>query len=283
MSTFVNKKYNNKFDIFNEDSDDDNKVILKKEKSKNITKSLDDNPFKQFNKNNKYTYSKNKDTTFTRKFEKNTIDEDFVPVINKKKEKIIAELFYPEINDSFLDTNMDSYYRVLGHHLNDKNWTYLSYHNMAVLSKWSELASFFNTFNSASGECKYIDFDTFIFKNEITPMWEDYENRNGYFCSIKIDSLEEGYIMFKNITYHSINNTLLKFNPNLWNIINGISFSPKKNDHLKMDSYCVIIKIWFKINILNFGIIEKLLNDDIMKEIIDKKYSLKVKPIQPEF
>ena len=114
-------------------------------------------------------------------------------------------------------------------------------------------------------------------------MWEDSENRNGYFCSIKIDSLDEGYKMLKDISYHTFNNTLLKFNPSLWNIVNGLSFSPKKNDHLKLDSFCVIIKIWFKINILNHGNIEKLLNDDLSKEIIDKKYSIKVKPIQPEF
>ena len=51
-------------------------------------------------------------------------------------------------------------------------------------------------------------------KNDISPLWEDVENRNGSICSIKIDSLEEAYIILKKLTYHMVNNTLLKFTPN---------------------------------------------------------------------
>jgi hypothetical protein len=117
-------------------------------------------------------------------------------------------------------------------------------------------------------------------KNEISPMWEDKENRNGSICSIKIDSNDEGYRIFKNLTINIANNTLLKFNPSNWDSINGISFSSKKLDNLN-ETYCVIIKIWFKINILNFGSVDKLLNDDINNLIL--KYSIKNKPIKPEY
>ena len=117
-------------------------------------------------------------------------------------------------------------------------------------------------------------------KNEISPMWEDKENRNGSICSIKIDSLTEGNKIFKNLVIHMANNTLLKFNPSTWNTVNGISFSSKKLDNTAQ-TYCIYIKIWFKINILNYPSIDKLLNDDI-NQLIDK-YSIKNKPIKPEY
>lgn len=76
------------------------------------------------------------------------------------------------------------------------------------------------------------------------------------------------------------NNTLLKFNPSTWNTVNGISFSSKKLDNTT-ETYCVILKIWFKINVLNYPSIDKLLNDDINQQI--DKYSIKNKPIKPEY
>jgi hypothetical protein len=76
------------------------------------------------------------------------------------------------------------------------------------------------------------------------------------------------------------NNTLLKFNPANWDAINGISFSCKKLDNIN-ETYCIILKIWFKINILNYGNVEKLLNDDISTLI--NIYSIKLKAIKPEY
>ena len=76
------------------------------------------------------------------------------------------------------------------------------------------------------------------------------------------------------------NKTLLKFNPSLWDSINGISFSSKKIDNVN-DLYCVILKIWFKINILNYGSIEKIINEQINESI--SKYSVKIKSIKPEY
>ena len=112
-------------------------------------------------------------------------------------------------------------------------------------------------------------------------MWEDPENRNGSICSVKIDSIEDGYKIFKELMINTANHTLLKFNINTWDVINGLSFSPKKIDNINIDSYCIFIKIWFKINILNFGPIEKILNEDIANCIA--KYSIKIKAIKPEY
>ena len=54
-------------------------------------------------------------------------------------------------------------------------------------------------------------------------------------------------------------------------------------DHIGPGVYWVIIKIWFKINILNigYGQIEKILNDDVNQLI--SKYSVKTKAIKPEY
>jgi hypothetical protein len=68
---------------------------------------------------------------------------------------------------------------------------------LETLQKWGDVPRLLNTLNVASGECKYTDFDIFIMKNEISPIWEDPENRNGSICSIKIDSLEKISNIFK--------------------------------------------------------------------------------------
>jgi hypothetical protein len=84
---------------------------------------------------------------------------------------------------------------------------------------------------------------------------------------------------------NAIFNTLINFTVDTWDKINGLSFSPKKmdttNNATNTNSYCVIIKIWFKNNYGNNGSIEKYMNEDINKMI--KRYSVKVKSIRPEY
>ena len=157
----------------------------------------------------------------------------------------------------------------------------MSYHNITTLSKWGDVPKFYNTLNKATGESSYADFDIFIMKNDISPLWEDIENRNGSICSIKIDSLEEAYGILKKLTYHMVNNTLLKFSPNNWNSVNGLSFSPRKMDHISADAFCVIVKMWFKSNIINHASIERVLNEEINNLI--NKFSIKIKNIKPEY
>ena len=212
---------------------------------------------------------------------KSRINNEGYTTIAPIKKKVITECSTIDLPENLFDLKLENNYRILAHHNDDKNWDYISYHNITTITTWKELPQFFNTLNNTSGECKYTDFDIFIMKNEISPMWEDIENRNGSICSIKIDSITDGYELLKKLCYHMINNSLLKFTPNLWDIVNGLSFSPKKIDNFNLDSYCVIIKIWFKINILNYGNIDKLFIDDISNII--NKYSIKVKSIKPEY
>jgi hypothetical protein len=262
---YPSKTNNNKLDIIDKSN--------KKDNSNNATNSIEEQMFKQY-------YGKKQ--IYNNKLNKNTSDPNgFITVSTKKKDKCVIECIYKNLEENILDLTMPNYFRVLVHHNDDKNWDYLSYHNITIMQKWGDVPRFLNTLNVAIGECKYTDFDIFIMKNEISPMWEDPENRNGSICSIKIDSLEDAYELLRKLTYHMVNNTLVKFNPNTWNSVNGLSYSSKKMDHLNINSYCVILKIWFKINMLNFGTIEKLLNDDIANDI--GKYSIKMKAIKPEY
>jgi hypothetical protein len=120
-------------------------------------------------------------------------------------------------------------------------------------------------------------------KNDISPMWEDMENRNGSICSIKVDSLLDGYKILKQLLIYTANNTLMEFSPESWDKINGLSFSPKKtdNNNTSETSMCAIIKIWFKHNYGNNTNMDKFLNPNI-KELL-KNYSVKVKSIKPEY
>lgn len=210
-----------------------------------------------------------------------TNNNEFVKVVNKRRDiKTLVECKFKHIEDNLEDIKMDNYFKVLAHHNDDKSWDFNSYYNMCCLKTWGDMATFFNTVLTTKGECNYTDFDLFVMKNEISPMWEDKENRTGSICSVKIDSLVDGNEIFKNLVIHMGNNTLLKFNPSTWNAVNGISFSSKKLDNTA-ETYCIIIKIWFKINILNYPSVDKLLNDDINQQI--DKYSIKNKAIKPEY
>jgi len=212
---------------------------------------------------------------------KSRINNEGYTTIAPIKKKVITECSTIDLPENLFDLKLENNYRILAHHNDDKNWDYISYHNITTITTWKELPQFFNTLNNTSGECKYTDFDIFIMKNEISPMWEDLENRNGSICSVKIDSLVDGYEIFRVLLANICNNTLLCFSSETWNTINGISFSSKKIDNIKDDNYCVIIKLWFKLNFMVQGSIDKHINPHI-NELI-KKYSIKVKAIKPEY
>jgi hypothetical protein len=238
-------------------------------------------------KNNKKDNNTFKQNFFPKKRENfnnnynNTFDNNFTVVSNKRKDKVVKTLDIIEIPENFMQEKLSNYYRVLGHHNEDKSWDYISYYNITTLNNWFDVSSFLSTLNTVKGECSLTDFDIFVMKNEISPMWEDLENRNGSICSVKIDSLVDGYEIFRVLLANICNNTLLCFSSETWNTINGISFSSKKIDNIKDDNYCVIIKLWFKLNFMVQGSIDKHINPHI-NELI-KKYSIKVKAIKPEY
>ena len=230
--------------------------------------------------NFKQNFFPKKRDNFNNSFD-NSFDNNFTVISNKRKDKVVRTLEITEISENFMQEKLSNYFRVLGHHNDDKSWDYISYYNITILNNWQDVSSFLSTLNTVKGECSLTDFDIFVMKNEISPMWEDNENRNGSICSVKIDSLIDGYEIFRVLLTNICNNTLLCFSSDTWNTINGISFSSKKIDNIKDDNYCVIIKLWFKLNFITQNSIDKYINPHI-NELI-KKYSIKIKAIKPEY
>jgi hypothetical protein len=280
----ININVTNKFNLLSIDNSGNAPEKEEENEQENIT-TLDP----ELEMINNYYKNSKKDTTnfkqyfFPKKRDNfnNNFDNNFTIVSNKRKDKVDKTLDIIEIPENFMQEKLLNYYRVLGHHNDDKSWDYISYYNITTLNNWLDVSSFLRTLNTVKGECCLTDFDIFVMKNEISPMWEDNENRNGSICSVKIDSLIDGYEIFRVLLINICNNTLLSFSSETWNTINGISFSSKKIDNIKDDNYCVIIKLWFKLNFITQGSIDKYINPHI-NELI-KKYSIKVKAIKPEY
>ena len=110
---------------------------------------------------------------------------------------------------------------------NVEDWSFASYHKIQTLTS-VEQAILLN---------EEINFDLikktmiFIMKDNIKPMWEDAENKDGGGFSFKVHNKNIEFV-WKKIFFMLIGNTLSK------EPINGISISPKK-------SFC-IVKVWMK-------------------------------------
>ena len=234
----VNNKFNLlSFDNLEIENENENEIENKADKEKKNTTTVDPEleMINNYYKNNKKETNNYKQNFFPKKRDNNnnTFDNNFTVVSNKRKDKVVKNLELIEIPENFMHEKLSNYYRVLGHHNDDKSWDYISYYNITTLNNWQDVSSFLASLNTVKGECSLTDFDIFVMKNEISPMWEDLENRNGSICSVKIDSLVDGYEIFRVLLTNICNNTLLCFSSDTWNTINGISFSSKKIDNIK--------------------------------------------------
>jgi hypothetical protein len=116
--------------------------------------------------------------------------------------------------------------------LND-NWSHSGYQKIFTLSCISEFWMMFSQLSECLPNGMF-----FLMRDHIFPKWNDEENRNGGFLSIKI--LKDKMPSFcETLLLNLVNETLLKTEyQEHSDIINGVSFSPKKN-------FC-IVKIWLK-------------------------------------
>ena len=123
------------------------------------------------------------------------------------------------------------------HYIYDTDWSINSYKQIYSFDTLEELIKL-NNFLSNNILSKLM---IFYMKDNIKPIWEDNNNKDGGSFSYKISNhlLED---VWKNLVYALIGNTLTDDEKILKNI-NGISISPKKN-------YC-IINLWLA-NIENF-------------------------------
>jgi hypothetical protein len=131
------------------------------------------------------------------------------------------------------DGELNDIWVVYFHDPNDKDWNTSSYVNMGSITSikeyWQHHLSFIQNVNQGM---------FFVMREYVFPMWDDKENINGGCLSIKV--LKDNIANFwEDLTMKLLGESLLKEKyRDKWNMINGISTSPKKH-------FC-IIKIWLK-------------------------------------
>ncbi len=127
--------------------------------------------------------------------------------------------------------NLSDTWTIYSHLPYNNDWTVTSYQS---LFKTNILEQFI-VFSEFVSEVIIKKCMLFIMKNDIQPIWEDDNNKNGGCFSYKIQN-ENVVSVWKNLSYKLIGNSLLK--PGTENTISGITISPKRN-------FC-IIKIWLQ-------------------------------------
>lgn len=137
----------------------------------------------------------------------------------------------------------------------DDNWNRCGYVRIGSISKVDEFWTMYSLLEDELHKGMF-----FLMREHIFPTWNDEENKDGGFLSIKV--LKNKVKTFcENMFIDLINETLLineKIEDN-WSLINGVSISPKKH-------FC-IIKIWLKdkcISDSDFFNIEKEYYGDII-------------------
>ena len=114
------------------------------------------------------------------------------------------------------------------HKVNDNNWTPESYIKVFELNSYNDILFIIKKLeNITSGMF-------FLMKDGIIPIFEDINNINGGYWSIRITKKESFDFWEKIVYYLCIDN--ITINDKYENLINGISISPKINN--------CIFKIW---------------------------------------
>lgn len=152
----------------------------------------------------------------------------------------------------------------------DNDWSINSYKNLYNFTTLEDAIKIIENIDSLIYE-KYM---MFLMKDNIKPIWEDKNNKNGGCFSYKVLSTDI-YKYSKQIIYLILGNTLTE-DENLIENINGISISPKKN-------FC-IFKIWIKnINIINDNLKDKLEDNLEAEDIFNIHLLLNIDKLNPIF
>lgn len=139
-----------------------------------------------------------------------------------------------ELEEVFLNETWNIYF----HDPYDTNWTTTSYNFIGQITSINDFWMHHNKLHDHIHQGMF-----FIMREYVFPMWDAEENIEGGCLSIKV--LKENMADFwRDLTIKVLGENLIK--PEYikhWNLLNGISTSPKKH-------FC-IIKIWLKDNTLN--------------------------------
>ena len=125
------------------------------------------------------------------------------------------------------------------HSSNNTNWGVESYNKLITINSIEHFLMMTNYLNLKKLKKGYL----FIMKDNILPIWESEDNKNGGCWSFKIPE-NKGFNILQLVLKYIIGCTITK-DFNNYNLINGVSISFKKYFY---------IKIWLKKNTSNFNI-----------------------------
>lgn len=146
-----------------------------------------------------------------------------------------------------MDTKFKNKWNIWFHHTKD-DWSINGYRKIYTIETISDFWKLYNNWDKLGGiNSKHF----FIMKNNITPMWEDEENKNGGCWSFKIQE-KEASKLWEELSLYLVSETISKID----NDIQGLSICLKKNNHS-------IIKIWNKDTKNNNN---KNINDEIINK-----------------
>ena len=146
-----------------------------------------------------------------------------------------------------MDTKFKNTWNIWFHHTKD-DWSIDGYRKIYTIETISDFWKLYNNWDKLGGiNSKHF----FIMKNDITPMWEDEENKNGGCWSFKIQE-KEASKLWEELSLYLVSETISKINDD----IQGLSICLKKNNHS-------IIKIWNKDTKNNNN---KNINDEIINQ-----------------
>jgi len=142
------------------------------------------------------------------------------------------------IDNEHDDIILNDVWKFYFHDPYDSNWNYNSYKQLCMISSVKE----FWELNSLVHEKIHCGM-FFLNREDVFPCWDDENNIKGGCLSLKVLK-QDVHAFWDDISMKLLGETLLKDEfMNHWNLVNGISISPKK--------FFCIIKIWVKSNNLN--------------------------------
>lgn len=147
------------------------------------------------------------------------------------------------------------------HSVQNTDWSINGYKKLCSIKTVSDFWKLFNNI----GKLNFKNNNFFLMKKDITPIWEDENNRGGGICSLRVE-MDQALKVYESLCVFLMCEKLVD------NVadINGISITPKNN--------WSIIKIW---NRDKKNKIDRLLNKSILDKY--KNVSIMYKENQPEY
>jgi hypothetical protein len=133
--------------------------------------------------------------------------------------------------EDLTQTMLPSKWCVWIHHNASRDWKLSGYHKLMELRNVHDFWTFMNNFNKLD----YINYQFFIMRNEVTPIWEDAANRNGGAASVRIKASDKNMLaLWEEACVMAASEQLSDGNTD--DAIVGVSFN-LKND-------LTVLKIW---------------------------------------